>query len=127
MRIREAGALHRDGHNEAAYYLARYSVECALKACIAKQVRRHDFPDRKLAMNSYTHDLTKLIGLAGLRSDLQSRISSVPDFAINWAIVKDWSVQERYTVSVEPEQAENLISAINDNKNGVLTWLRTSW
>jgi len=78
-------------------------------------------------MNSYTHDLTKLIGLAGLRSDLQSRISSVPDFAINWAIVKDWSVQERYTVSVEPEQAENLISAINDNKNGVLTWLRTSW
>jgi hypothetical protein len=46
--------------------LAGYSVECGLKACVAKQIREHDFPDRQFVLDSYTHDLNRLIGLAGL-------------------------------------------------------------
>lgn len=43
-----------------------YAVECALKACVAKQVRRYDFPDKKLANEAFTHDLEKLVRVSGL-------------------------------------------------------------
>ena len=42
-RIREARILFAAGEYSGAYYLAGYAVECALKACIAKSVKRHDF------------------------------------------------------------------------------------
>jgi hypothetical protein len=29
-----------------AYYFAGYTIECALKACIAKRTRLYDFPSR---------------------------------------------------------------------------------
>jgi len=44
MRLKDAEVLLQKGRNEAAYYLAGYAVECALKACIAKQTKRHEFP-----------------------------------------------------------------------------------
>jgi hypothetical protein len=44
--LTESKALLRAGLPDGAYYLAGYSVECALKACIAKHTRRHDFPDK---------------------------------------------------------------------------------
>jgi HEPN domain-containing protein len=65
-RLRAAESLLNDQHWDSAYYLAGYAVECGLKACIAKQFREHDFPDKKTVNESYTHDLTKLVNLAGL-------------------------------------------------------------
>ena len=74
LRIEEARVLLNKGCCYAgAYYLAGYSVECALKACVAKQIRKHDFPDRKLIQDSYTHDLNKLLGLAGVRREYENR------------------------------------------------------
>ncbi len=35
------------GYPDGAYYPAGYSVECGLKACIAKGVQRYDFPDKR--------------------------------------------------------------------------------
>ena len=43
-----------------------YSIECALKACVAKLVKRHDFPEKGFANDAFTHDLEKLIRLTGL-------------------------------------------------------------
>jgi hypothetical protein len=43
-------------------------VECALKACIAKRTKRHDFPEKKTVMDSHTHDPIELLGPAGLKS-----------------------------------------------------------
>jgi hypothetical protein len=57
MRVKEAKALLDAGQSCGAYYLTGYAVECALKACIAKQVRRNDFPDKRTVTESYTHDL----------------------------------------------------------------------
>jgi len=42
IRIKEAKFLLDGGCYNGAYYLAGYAVECALKACIAKQTHRHD-------------------------------------------------------------------------------------
>ena len=44
IRINEAKGLLSLGLHDGAYYLAGYAVECALKACIAKETKRHEFP-----------------------------------------------------------------------------------
>jgi hypothetical protein len=54
IREKEARILLRNQCALGAYYLLGYSVECAIKACISKQIRRYEFPDRKLANESYS-------------------------------------------------------------------------
>jgi hypothetical protein len=46
VRIKDAQTLLDTGRFAAAYYLIGYSVECALKSCITKQIREFDFPGR---------------------------------------------------------------------------------
>jgi hypothetical protein len=45
LRVKEATILLDANCFEGAYYLLGYAIECALKACIAKQIKQHDFPD----------------------------------------------------------------------------------
>src|SRR5512142_1657853 len=91
LRRKEALALLTAGHYPGAYYLVGYALECALKACVAKQVRRYDFPDKKLADKVFTHDLEVLMKLSGLAPDVEKEMKINKSFALNWAIVKDWS------------------------------------
>jgi len=126
LRIRDAKILLANGAFESAYYLAGYAVECALKACIAKQTQRHEFPDKKLADDSHTHDLKKLVGLAKLAEALQQEISSNNIFADYWREVRAWSEGSRYQ-SATQLMAENLCTAIADRNHGVLTWLKKFW
>jgi HEPN domain-containing protein len=67
LRLLEAEVLLDAGKYEGAYYLCGYAVECALKACIAKLTKEHDFPDKATVNDSYTHDLGKLLGVSGLK------------------------------------------------------------
>jgi hypothetical protein len=126
LRLVEAKALLAAGHREGAYYLAGYAVECALKACIARTVRRYDFPDKKLVADSYTHDLGKLVRLAGLERELDEQSRADPAFAAKWAIVKDWSEESRYATDTA-NQAADLVAAITDRSNGVLRSIRSHW
>ena len=41
-RLEDAKALASLGRYAAAFYLAGYSIECALKACIAKRIQAGD-------------------------------------------------------------------------------------
>jgi len=59
LRLKEARVLLAAELPDGAYYLSGYAVECALKACIAKRTREHDFPEKKLVIDSHTHDLGK--------------------------------------------------------------------
>lgn len=127
LRVREAGILLKNGCFSGAYYLLGYAIECAFKACIAKQIKRYDFPDRKLINDSYTHDLEKLLGVSGLKVEYQKEIQSNPGLEINWAIVKDWSEQSRYSTDISETMARDFYSAVTARKNGVLTWLRKWW
>lgn len=54
VRLSDAKALLRLKRFDAAYYVAGYAVECALKACICKNIKRHDFPPRQT--DHYSHD-----------------------------------------------------------------------
>jgi hypothetical protein len=76
LRLREARALFAAGLPDGAYYLAGYAVECALKACIAKRTREHDFPDKKLTNESYTHSLVDLMRTAQLAPALKAAMQS---------------------------------------------------
>jgi hypothetical protein len=127
LRVREARVLLQNGYYSGAYYLVGYAVECALKACIAKQVRRHDFPDRKLVNDSYTHDLERLLGVSGLRDELNSESSGNPTLQRYWTIVKDWSEQSRYNSDIPENVARDLFSAVTARRNGVLSWLMRWW
>jgi HEPN domain-containing protein len=69
IRLREARVLLNNRYYEGAYYLLGYAVECAFKSCIARQTRRHDFPDKNFVNDIYTHDLNKLLRLSGLEPE----------------------------------------------------------
>lgn len=100
-------------------------MECGLKACIAKHTRRHDFPDKKKVNDSYTHDLSKLVKIAGLEGKLDEETKN-PQFAVNWGIVKDWTEDSRYQKHTERE-AQALYSAVAQGREGVLRWLKRHW
>ncbi|HUW46052.1 MAG TPA: DNA-binding protein [Dehalococcoidia bacterium] len=126
MRVREAKALLDAGHSPGAYYLVGYSVECALKACVARQVRRCDFPDKKLANEAWTHNLEQLIRVAGLGPVFENARRVNPALDVNWAIVKDWNEESRYEVHISKAQARDLYSA-SVGRNGVLPWIKRQW
>ncbi|HXB21520.1 MAG TPA: hypothetical protein VNV88_09065 [Candidatus Solibacter sp.] len=98
--MQEAGVLVQNRKLQGAYYLAGYAVECALKACIARQTKRYEFPPKVRHVHDvYTHDLDKLLRLAGLDKQLESDIQTNTALAINWAVVKDWDEEKRYVTS----------------------------
>lgn len=132
LRLKEARALLDAGFPEGAYYLAGYAVECALKACIAKRTREHDFPEKKLVIDSHTHDLGKLLDLAGLSDLLKNDVVSNIELKLDWETVRDWSEQSRYELfEGDPMnglvEAGFLIDAVESKKGGVLRWIRQSW
>jgi hypothetical protein len=95
IRVREAKALVKVGMADGAYYLAGYAVECALKACIAKETKRFEFPDKKRVDSSYSHDLDALVRVAGLEKLLAARCKTDPVFESNWETLQGWSEQSR--------------------------------
>jgi HEPN domain-containing protein len=126
MRIREAKVLLDAGQFSGSYYLAGYSIECALKACVARQVRSGDFPDKKLANLAFTHDLDQLVGLAGLKRSFETDRNANDRLDVNWAIVKDWNEEARYRLSIRSNLARDMYSACR-GRNSVLAWVRKRW
>ena len=126
LRLREARALLQARHFDGAYYLGGYVIENALKACIAKQTKRFEFPDRKTVNESHTHNLEQLLRVAGLQPELEREAASSRAFEVNWTVVKDWSEESRYQRHTRQE-AEDLFNAITDPQNGVLPWIRQRW
>ncbi len=104
-----------------------YAVECALKACIARRTREHDFPDRVLARDSWTHDLELLARTAGLWGDLSAAMRQDQVFAKRWAVVKTWTAAARYGIETSVTEAEVFHEACTEQRGGVLTWIRRRW
>ena len=126
LRLREARALMKLRLPDGAYYLAGYAVEFALKACVAKRTRRHEFPDKKRTEAVYTHKLAQLVNEAGIKQALADEARRDPGFNDNWNILQLWSEQSRY--ETHPlEEAEALLQAINNRKHGVLACIKRHW
>ena len=126
LRLREAEALLAAGLSDGAYYLAGYSVECALKACIAKRTQLHDFPEKKLVNDSHTHNLKELLRLAELKTELDSVLDADPEMRSNLETVQDWSETARYQRKTALDTVA-LLTAIESQKGGLLPWIRQRW
>jgi HEPN domain-containing protein len=126
-RVADAKVLLTGKRWGAAYYLAGYAVECALKACVIAYLMRTDqFPERKYSEQCWTHGLTQLVGLAGLKADLAAALAADPDLLARWDVVKDWREASRYARTPRI-RAEELYDAITDKKHGVLPWIKARW
>jgi len=127
QRVREARQLLRARAPSGAYYLAGYAVECGLKACIARRTQRYEFPSRHTVNESHTHDLEKLLRLAGLERALAQDARARAALGVNWDTVKDWTEQSRYDVAMDMRRARDLYRAITGRRDGVLPWVQRYW
>jgi len=99
-RLADAEALLQAERWAGAYYLLGYAVECALKACAARQFHEHEVPDRKIVTSFYTHKFDALLNISGEKAALEARATI--DLAFHAA-------------------------AVADPASGVLPWLKTLW
>ena len=125
-RLAEAKKLLETGFPDGAYYLAGYAVELALKACIAKETRRHDFPDKKTVDASYTHSLKDLVRVANLEVARREEVKKDSFFRAHWELVVEWSEHSRYQKH-SSQMAQELVAAIGDPKHGVFAWIKRHW
>lgn len=126
IRYDEAETLLKNGKYDGAYYLSGYVIELALKACIAKKTKEHDFPDKETVHDSYTHELLKLFKTASLWIPFEREYKKNKQLELNWSIVKDWSESSRYEKHSE-QKANDMLNAISDANGGVFTWIKQYW
>lgn len=129
-RIKDARALIRGKRWGFAYYVAGYSIECALKSCVlARMVYTASIFDEK-PPRYREHRAEKLIELAGLTNELKARLDASriagDMFRSNWGTVAAWDPESRYQSKTEVE-ARDLFAAITDMPDGVLRWLKNYW
>jgi hypothetical protein len=126
-RIAEAGVLLERKYWTGAYYLTGLGVECALKACLARAVRQHDFPDRNFVHEAYTHKLETLAKLdPELWRELEAERQASVKLASNWSTLFQWKDENRYGVIERPE-ATSLYAAATEPASGVMEWIRRRW
>lgn len=126
LRAQEAQVLFRGKQFSGAYYLAGYAVECALKACIAKRYKRHDFPDRRVVNDSWTHDLRKLASLAEIDEARLERSSRDAVFRRNWDLITLWSEESRYRTT-DRSACRAFLDAIMESEHGFIPWISQRW
>jgi hypothetical protein len=97
-----------------------------LKACIAKETKRSEFPELDRVKGSYTHNFAVLVKLADIDGSLRDEETNDPDFRLNWQLARDWSEKARYLKYTETK-ARALYRAITDRRHGVMRWLRRHW
>jgi HEPN domain-containing protein len=128
-RMADARVLLAARRWAAAYYLAGYAVECALKSCILVRVAAGVgiiFDDRRFCDKCWTHDLEQLIVVAGLDAEFKATLRADQDLEFNWEIVTRWSEASRYQRRTKGE-AEELFEAITNRTHGVLAWIKNRW
>ena len=129
VHARGAAVLLRSGIHPGAYYLAGLSLECALKACIARRTRAHSFyPNPKFVNLSYSHNLGRLLEAAGLNDALREDTKQERALEKNWELAKRWHVgtDARYHIQGAVD-ARGFVRAVIHRSDGVLAWVRRRW
>ena len=106
--------------------MAGYCIECALKACIAKNINAHVIPDKAFVNNIYQHNLEALLKMSGLNRQMLIDSAGNSNLVASWNIVKVWKVDSRYEFKSELEAREMYNSIVN-RSNGILVWIQQYW
>jgi len=126
VQRRDAEALLLTGQYSGAYYLCGYVLECALKAIVASRFFQDVIPSKNLVNDTYTHELGKLVGLAGLKTELDKQTAVDQDFTARWGIVSKWSEASRYE-NWDAANAQTMYDSVADPMKGVLQWIKRFW
>ncbi len=132
MRLKDAQALLGRKRWSAAYYLSGYVIECSLKCCLLKHLGESNavFGTRdylkRVAAECWTHDLVKLVELAGLDTAFQLARNANPTLGSYWGVTKMWKETSRYEEKTETE-AKDLFAAVSHKPDGVFTWIQSRW
>jgi hypothetical protein len=130
-RLKDATALLGRRRWSGAYYFSGYVIECGLKACLLKHLGESDavFGDDKYLKRlteCWTHDLVKLVGLAGLDPLFGAARGANAVLAGFWGVVKDWKETSRYDLKTEVE-ARAMFEAVSHKPDGVFQWIVSCW
>lgn len=128
-RLKEVKVLYRNRLYDGAKYLSGYVVETALKARICK-ILNSDYPETgEVARSFLTHKFDNLVKLAGLQSTLDTDLNANVNFKTNWSLVTSWTESFRYKPIGTSSQADlqDLLTALEDRNDGVLTWIKRRW
>ncbi len=125
-RAADAQYLLAGGRHSAAYYLAGYAIECGLKAVIAHSFRAGVIPSKRFVDKVYTHNLSELLSLAGLKGQLDADSDQSADLRAAWAIVSSWNEASRYEL-IDPFGATAMVEAVTNAQYGMMQWLRRHW
>ena len=130
-RLADARVLFKAHRFDAAYYLAGYAVECAIKAHIAKRGRHHQFPaPPEVVRDIYSHDFNKLLKAAHIDQTVEAAVKADVKLGFYFTVVKDWTEKSRYNKTVRrvgKKKAQDIIEAIADPNHGVLKCLKIDW
>jgi hypothetical protein len=107
-------------------------IECGLKACLLRHLGESDavFGDEKYVRRlaeCWTHDLVKLVGLAGLDADFGTARGANPTLDAYWGVVKDWKETSRYVETRPEAEARAMFEAVSSNPDGVFKWIQSRW
>ena len=129
-RLQEAKLLYDRGLYDGACYQAGYVLEMALKARICKALDLADYPDSGEISRSFkTHNLMVLLRLAGLQRKLDQAIAANPHLLQSWSLIVEWTEEFRYSPigSSSQVRAKAILSAVDDKRDGIFTWLKRHW
>jgi phosphoribosylformylglycinamidine (FGAM) synthase-like enzyme len=126
MRLEDAQHLFQGARYSAAYYLSGYAVELGIKACIADVFHADAIPDKAFVNAIYTHNLDGLLGLAGIKQELQDDMKNDAILSVAWGVASKWGETSRYAVW-DQFAAASMINAVGDQNHGVLQWLKKRW
>jgi AbiV family abortive infection protein len=125
-KLQDAKILFSAGSFSNSYYLAGYTIELGLKACIAAQMSADTIPSKEILKKLLDHNFQNLVGVAGLATALREQQAKDVEFGANWAIAAEWSPDVRYE-SVSAAEVQLLVAAIENPESGVLTWIKNYW
>ncbi|MBS0266133.1 MAG: HEPN domain-containing protein [Planctomycetes bacterium] len=94
-RLRDAKSLLVQERWSGAYYFCGYTIECGLKACLLRHLGESaaifgEAGYLKRLADCWTHDLDKLVDLAGLKAEFGVARGANPALQNFWSVIKDW-------------------------------------
>jgi hypothetical protein len=101
-----------------AYFHVGFAAECALKAYIMWKERLNSWPDNVLRPELYTHDLRKLVRIAGIPLTTKDRVGP------SWKVVLDWNRNQAYDPNPMPRRVARSMIEAAFGQEGVVTWIR---
>jgi hypothetical protein len=128
-RLMEIKVLNRHRFYDGAKYLSGYVVETALKARICK-ILDGVYPESgEISKSFLTHKFDILVKLGGLEKQLDNELNSNINFKTNWSIATSWTETYRYKAigTSSKQEITDLLIALEDKNDGVLTWIRKRW